>query len=248
MITKMLKGLGIIGGVFFFVHSGWGIEFSTSYLAQIAKDYGEYPKRRLIAWQKLTQENRQLNEKKKLILVNNFFNAIEYRSDQSHWGVADYWSTPLELLVSGAGDCEDFTTAKYFTLLDLGVADEKLLIKYVHLTHPYHQAHMVLFYYATPESIPLVLDNFNKKVLPANKRVDLKPIYGFNHSGLWQACQLGKGKQIGQASDLKRWNDLKARIKSGKIAAWKEEEDSNHCCDRECYGNNEINKGEEILN
>ncbi len=48
------------------------------------------------------------------------------------------------------------------------------------------------------------------------------PIYGFNGTGLWQAKELGKGNQIGQATDLKRWVELSERMKSGKISKWKD--------------------------
>lgn len=200
-------------------------EFSQSYLDEIAKNYGEYPKRRLITWQKVINENKDVSTPKKLEAVNTFFNLLEYRKDSAHWGVDDYWATPLEFVVSGAGDCEDFAVAKYFSLLDLGVPDDKMLIMYVKFSGNdtfYAQAHMVLLYYETKDAVPLVLDNINKEILPADKRTDLTPIYGFNGTGLWQAKELGKGNQIGQATDLKRWVELSERMKSGKISKWKD--------------------------
>lgn len=199
------------------------LDFSESYLATIQKKYGEYPKRRLITWEKVVKENQDKDERQKLENVNRFFNLLEYSRDINHWGIEDYWATPLEFVVSGAGDCEDFSIGKYFTLLELGVPDDKLLIMYVKLKEAgstYSQAHMVLLYYPTPDSTPLVLDNVNKEILPADKRADLEPIYGFNGKGLWQAKELGKGNKIGQASDLKRWVDLETRMKSGTIKEW----------------------------
>ena len=41
-------------------------------------------------------------------------------------------------------------------------------------------AHMVLTYFETPNSEPLVLDSIRKIIFPASKRTDLKPIYNFN--------------------------------------------------------------------
>jgi predicted transglutaminase-like cysteine proteinase len=204
----------------------YAVEFTQSYLDEIGKTYGEYAKRRLISWQKLTTENKNLDEKKKLEAVNLFFNLLQYEKDVDHWGVADHWATPLEFVVSGAGDCEDFAVAKYFALLELGVPDDKLLLMYVKLkefSNVFNQAHMVLLYYETPTSTPLALDNVNKEILPADQRTDLLPIYGFNGTGLWQAKELGKGNKIGQANDLKRWVDLEERIKSGKISKWKDQ-------------------------
>ncbi|MBS0289149.1 MAG: transglutaminase-like cysteine peptidase [Proteobacteria bacterium] len=212
-------------GLIAFFSAAWSLEFSKEYLNEIAKNYGDYASRRLNTWQKIVQNNKNASERKKLEEVNLFFNLLQYQRDSSHWGVDDYWATPLELVVSGAGDCEDFAVAKYFTLLDMGVPDDKLLIMYVKFTGNdtfYAQAHMVLLYYETPDSVPLVLDNINKEILPADKRTDLIPIYGFNGKGLWQAKELGKGHQIGQASDLKRWSNLTERMKSGKIGKWKD--------------------------
>lgn len=197
----------------------WAVDFSSEYLAEIEKKYGDYSKRRLVAWQKLEKDFKNVDERKKLEEVNIFFNLLEYRSDLEHWGKEDYWATPLEFVVSGAGDCEDFTVAKYFTLLEMGVPDEKLLITYVKALD-YNQAHMVLSYYPTPDSIPLILDNINKEILPANQRKDLQPVYGFNGKGLWQAKQLGVGNKIGSPSNMKRWVELEGRIKAGTIGTF----------------------------
>lgn len=219
------SSLLLIVALFSFICFAQATDYTQSYLDEIAKTYGDYSKRRLITCQKVINENKNAAVLAKLQAVNTFFNLLEYRKDAVHWGQEDYWATPLEFVVSGAGDCEDFAVGKYFTLLDLGVPDEKMLIMYVKFTGNstfYAQAHMVLLYYETPESVPLVLDNINKEILPANQRPDLIPIYGFNGTGLWQAKELGKGNQIGQASDLKRWVELSERMKSGKISKWKD--------------------------
>lgn len=192
------------------------INFDDDFLEGIQKDYGEYPRRRLVGWQKLVDENKDLDELQKLEKVNSFFNLLEFRSDQSHWGERDYWATPLEFIVSGAGDCEDFSIAKYFTLRELGVPDEKMMITYVKAIE-LNQAHMVLTYYETPTSEPLVLDNLTGDIQPATKRTDLKPIYSFNGGGLWQAKQRGLGKKIGKSDDLNLWTDMEKRMKKGSI-------------------------------
>jgi predicted transglutaminase-like cysteine proteinase len=194
----------------------WAIEFSQAYLDEISKKYGDYARRRLVGWEKLTKDYKNADELKKIEAVNTFFNLIEYVSNIDHWGKADYWATPLEFLVSGGGDCEDFTVAKYFTLLDLGVPDDKLLITYVKALET-NQAHMVLSYYPSPDSIPLILDNLNKELLSADKRTDLKPIYSFNGTGLWAAKQMGLGNKIGKPTDIERWVTLQEKIKAGKI-------------------------------
>lgn len=211
--------LGLLIGCLLIFWAGWAKELTQAYLNEIQIKYGEYAKRRLVAWQKLIADFKNAEEKTKLTEVNIFFNLLEYKSDLDHWGNADYWASPLEFLVSGAGDCKSYTLAKYFTLLDMGVPDEKLLITYVKAIN-YNQAHMVLAYYAKPDSDPLILDNLNKEILPASQRKDLEPVYGFNGKGLWEAKQLKVGNKIGQATDLKRWVDLEERMKSDKIGTF----------------------------
>ena len=91
----------------------------------------------------------------------------------------DYWAAPIEALKSGKGDCEDYAIAKYMTLISMGIGAENLRITYVKATD-FGQAHMVLAYYETLNEVPLILDNLNSNILPATKRPDLIPVYGFN--------------------------------------------------------------------
>lgn len=124
----------------------------------------------------------------------------------------DYWATPLEMLSIGAGDCEDYSIAKYFTLKELGVDESKLRITYVKAIE-IDQAHMVLTYFETKRSVPLVLDNLITDIKPASRRNDLVPVYSFNGTGLWLAKSRGEGQRVGEASKLSLWNDLERRMK-----------------------------------
>lgn len=132
----------------------------------------------------------------------------------SIWGQNDYWATPSELIGQGRGDCEDFSIAKYYSLIDLGVPVTKLRLVYVKAAQNgpdgvFQQAHMVLAYYATPTADPLVLDNLNSQILPASRRSDLSPIFSFNSAGLWQ----GTGNNASK-SNLSRWQDLQVRARA----------------------------------
>ena len=53
---------------------------------------------------------------------------------------------------------------------------------------------------------PVVLDNIDKTLQLASKRTDLKPVYSFNATGLWQAKTKGETK-VG-SNNLKSWKDL----------------------------------------
>jgi predicted transglutaminase-like cysteine proteinase len=149
--------------------------------------------------------------------INDFFNRrIVFRDDLEVWGQVDYWASPFEMMGKGAGDCEDFALAKYFSLRAVGVAANKLRLVYVRaqLGGPGGpvQAHMVLAYYALPDAEPLILDNLISELRPASRRPDLTPVFSFNAEGLWQ----GTGAQ--SAGDplarLSRWRDALAKTRA----------------------------------
>jgi predicted transglutaminase-like cysteine proteinase len=166
--------------------------------------------KRLADWHVLMREHRELPEREKLTLVNDFFNQLEFVDDLTHWGKDDYWATPQEMLVSGGGDCEDFATAKYFTLRQLDVANEKLRLIYVK-SLSLNQPHMVLGYYPEPTADPLILDNLVKKILFASERTDLLPVYSFNAQGLWVIKEQGS-EPAGRADRLSLWRELQSRF------------------------------------
>lgn len=168
---------------------------------------------RIEAWQRLLDDAASLSEREQLQAVNRFFNAqLRFTDDISLWHEVDYWATPVEALLKGAGDCEDFAIAKYISLRHLGVPAEKLRITYVKALR-LNQAHMVLTYYSRPEAVPLVLDNLIGSILPATQRTDLQPVYAFNGEGLWLA-NAGGGKQVGDSKRLSRWQDLLKKMKA----------------------------------
>jgi len=60
--------------------------------------------------------------------VNAVVNAaIRPEDDQSHYGVADFWTVPVD----GAGDCEDYVLAKRKMLVLLGLPEAALRITVV---------------------------------------------------------------------------------------------------------------------
>lgn len=179
-------------------------------LQRVERQYGPGARQRVRDWQDLLQDD-QGSEQSKLEKINRFFNVLTFVDDAVHWNSADYWATPIEFLASRGGDCEDFAIAKYFSLIELGIAEEKLALTYVKALR-LNQAHMVLTYYATPGAEPLILDNLNPTILPASKRTDLLPVYSLNGSGLWLAKQRGKGKLIGSSDRLQRWREMLDRF------------------------------------
>lgn len=173
---------------------------------------------RIVAWREMLDASRTLSTEDQLQAVNQFFNRVVlWRDDQVVWNTADYWATPIEALMKGAGDCEDYAIAKYVSLRELGVPDDKLRITYVKALR-LNQAHMVLTYYATPTSTPRVLDNIINDILPANERRDLLPVYSFNGGGLWLPGRPGNEK-VGDSKRLSRWQDLLGKMRAEGLLA-----------------------------
>jgi len=187
--------------------------FSPEFLNTISKKFGHRAKERIVSWQNMIENNKGRSEWQTIHTVNDFFNRVRFISDDRHWGQADYWATPVELLSTNGGDCEDFSIAKYFTLLELGVPEERLRITYVKALE-LNQAHMVLAYYETPESEPLILDNLIAKIRSASRRTDLLPVYSFNGKNLWMSKERGQGRRIaGGSQRINLWHDLNIRMK-----------------------------------
>ena len=191
--------------------------FSHSFYQKLTSTYGLNAKDRAEQWHDVIVDNQSNSDWAKINKVNYFFNsAITYEDDLELWGKKDYWASPVETIGRGKGDCEDYAIAKYFTLTSLGVDPNKLRLMYVRqLT--VNQPHMVLIYFEDLKETPFVLDNFNPKVLPANKRRDLKPIYSFNAEGLWLAKAKGLGRKVNNSKGVSAWDNLVQRIEEGEM-------------------------------
>ncbi|WP_203140903.1 transglutaminase-like cysteine peptidase [Marinobacter mangrovi] len=190
-----------------------GIELSSRLLDYVQNEFGDAARERLVQWQQLQKLASHAPVRRQLRLVNSFFNQVKFVNDIEHWGMEDYWATPVEMLATDGGDCEDFSIAKYLTLRALGVPDDQLRITYVKALE-LNQAHMVLAWYKTPNADPLILDNLINEIRPASERNDLEPVYSFNGEGLWLQ-QKGGGadaERIGNADKLKNWTDLNNRL------------------------------------
>ena len=110
--------------------------------------------------------------------------------------------------------------AKYFSLLSLGVAPERLRLVYVRAAiggaGGTSVAHMVLAYYATPQAEPLILDNLIGDIRPASRRPDLTPVFSFNAQGLWQGVgAMSAGDPLAR---LSRWREVLAKAREEGFA------------------------------
>jgi predicted transglutaminase-like cysteine proteinase len=192
-------------------------DFSSNLLNAIGRRWGQGAIPRLLAWKEFIQEEKPTAQGQwtppkgpalsALKETNRFFNRVPYQTDQAHWGVLDYWATPIEMLASNAGDCEDYAAAKYFSLRDLGAPAGQLRMVYVRAIK-INEAHMVLAWYPTPEAEPLILDILTGDIKPASQRPDLEPVYSFNDDDIWA----GDTQKKGGASQIRFWKDLKEKM------------------------------------
>ena len=160
-------------------------------------------------WEKLIFHSLGKETSEKLKLVNDFFNKMKWSDDKELWNKRDYWATPIESLIKNSGDCEDFSIAKYFTLLAMDIPEEQLRVTYVILDNS--QGHMVLFYYPDDHSEPLILDNMRNDILKKSNRPDIKYKFSFNDDGLWL-----KGNYSSEPDEeniIKKWSEMVERIK-----------------------------------
>ena len=180
-------------------------------IAALSDNYGQRAALRGRAWLAIMANSGDASTADKLAKINSFFNQLQFIDDSKLWGVENYWATPIEFIGVNGGDCEDFAIAKYFSLLELGIADEKMRITMVK-SLTLNQYHMVVAYYPTPGAVPLILDNIDGEIKPADQRNDLLPVYSFNGKQLWLNKEKGQGVLAGKSQRLKRWSNLNQRM------------------------------------
>jgi predicted transglutaminase-like cysteine proteinase len=218
-MSKFLVSLAI----FFLLLS---LSSATDFIALAAlanQRYGQSAQNIILKLQQTIDQLKNATELEKITGINDFFNTQIYYFDDdiNIWGEADYWATPLEAIGKQRGDCEDFSIAKYIFLRELNIPNERLKLTYVRaqIGGPYSRvfvAHMILTYYETPTSEPLILDNLIPDIRTASRRIDLSPVFSFNSEGLWTGTSntpLGKGS----LANLSRWSNVLARIHADGI-------------------------------
>jgi predicted transglutaminase-like cysteine proteinase len=195
--------------------SGIAVQVQPDKTVQVATSrYGARGGQAVEKWLAAMRDAASLPELEKLKAMNEFWNRnVMGREDIDVWKQTDYWATPVESLGKGAGDCEDFVIGKFFSLLALGVDPNKLRFVYVRANLGGAQvAHMVLGYYPTPTSIPLVLDSLLSPIMKANERRDLTPVFSFNASGVYV-----NGQEAAPVDRIGRWRELLTRMQRDGI-------------------------------
>ncbi len=79
------------------------------------------------SWKQIIRSAKHLSKANQLIVVNIFFNRWPYKLDMSIFNIAEYWATPIEFMKL-SGDCEDYSIAKFYALLELGWDNDDMRI------------------------------------------------------------------------------------------------------------------------
>lgn len=152
-------------------------------LQEAEQKHGPFAKNRFIDLRdEVLGKLQNADEIKKLNVVNTWFNFLKYKSDQQNYNESDYWAGPYEFIARGSGDCEDYTIGKYYALKALGIDPHKLKFTYVIYQDRTGKSisHMVLAYLKVPNPKTkddyLILDNTNRRLLPASKRPDITKV------------------------------------------------------------------------
>lgn len=132
-------------------------------------------------WDALLRPIRSMARGAQLEAVQRAFNAVPYRDDIDNYRVEDYWASPEEFLSRG-GDCEDYATAKYLALIDLGWSDEEIRLVAVRETR-LKIAHMIVVVYLPGG--PVVLDNRLDPVVPAASVTAYQPLFSLTRRSWW---------------------------------------------------------------
>lgn len=129
------------------------------------------------------EEARSRSGRARLGAVNRAVNlAIRWTSDLAQYGVTDIWASPLMTFASGAGDCEDYAIAKFYSLRALGMDNTNLrivVLQDMNLQIP----HAILVAYLDGKY--MVLDNQIPQVVDASIIHHYRPFYSINEEYWW---------------------------------------------------------------
>ena len=131
-----------------------------------------------------------LEPDKQLTLVNRYINKRRYRRDRSKLALSvaeggqsklrNQWSTLVEFLERG-GDCEDYATAKYFLLREMGfrAEDMRVVVSYDRSVRAHHAVLAV----RRPDGSSWLLESDN--TIRKSAQFGYRFVYAINEHGIW---------------------------------------------------------------
>ena len=143
----------------------------------------------------LSAEGAGRNGRARVGLINRAVDtAISPASDEAQWRVPDHWSSPLETLQSGRGDCEDYAIVKYLALLEVGISEADLRIVLMKNVFP-SEDHAVLA--ARVDGEWLILDSRTLTLVRDTDLTRATPIFVLDNVGAWRVLPSGRTRRDG---------------------------------------------------
>lgn len=135
----------------------------------------------LMDWFQRLEQLAKLPPRQQVQGVNEFINQKRYVLDMVNYGQEDYWAIAREFLAL-AGDCEDFSISKFFSLRALGFPASALRLVILQDTN-LGIAHAVLA--VALDNDILILDNQTNTVLNDRQIRHYRPLYSVNEEHWW---------------------------------------------------------------
>ena len=136
------------------------------------------------------KEAKNLNRTEQLELIHHYINGTKYDEDQvtHHYDqesnkkqvTRSSWKTLYDFLLNG-GDCEDYATAKYFMLRELGFANSDLRVVVTYSTKLFGY-HAVVAVRQPDDSIWLLDSEYPIK---KNSHMGYRYVYAMNEQTVW---------------------------------------------------------------
>jgi Bacterial transglutaminase-like cysteine proteinase BTLCP len=102
------------------------------------------------------------------------------------------WTTALDALELGVGDCKAYAALKYVALLVAGISPDQIRLVVVH-SRLSNQDHLVVAVHQDDQW--LILDNLHHLILRASEEIDYEPLLVLDDAGVRQNASLGEFSQ-----------------------------------------------------
>jgi len=131
----------------------------------------------------IVEQGLQSHGRARLGLINRAVNlSVKPVSDWRQHGAEDFWSSPLETLSAGAGDCEDYAIVKYVALREAGIAPDELRLVIVRDSKRQTNHAVVAVRH---DGQWLVLDNKTLIMADAEELIHYRPLLVLDDRGAW---------------------------------------------------------------
>jgi predicted transglutaminase-like cysteine proteinase len=123
---------------------------------------------------RVVNDARQYEGRAMIAHINRSINLMIRPSDGN-------WSSPLDILKSGTGDCKDYAIVKYAALLKAGIPADQIRLIIVHKSRR-GEYHMVVGVFEGGQW--LLLDNLTMMLVKDTDRRDYEPRFVFDRTGV----------------------------------------------------------------